>query len=38
MKIHLIVNVSKIVMYQKQIEEQKKISPSLVEIKRKSMR
>ena len=31
MKIHLVVNVSRIVMYQKQIEEQKKISPPLVE-------
>ena len=31
MKIHLVVNVSRIVMYQEQIEEQKKISPPLVE-------
>jgi len=35
MKIHLVVNVSRIVMYQEQIEEQKKISPPLVERERK---
>jgi len=32
MKIHLVVNVSRIKMYQKQIEEQKKIPSSLVKI------
>ena len=32
MKIHLVINVSRIKMYQKQIEEQKKIPPSLIEI------
>ena len=34
MKIHPVVNVSKIAIYQEQIEKQKKISPSLVEIDR----
>jgi len=34
MKIHPVVNVSRIAMYQKQIEGQKKISPSPVEIDR----
>jgi len=34
MKIHLVVYVSRIVIYQKQIEEQKKILPPLVEIDR----
>jgi len=32
MKIHPVVNVSRITMYQKQVEGQKKILPSLVEI------
>ena len=32
MKIHPVVNVSRIAMYQKQIEKQKKITPSPVEI------
>ena len=32
MKIHLVVNVSRIVLYQEQIEEQKKISSPLIEI------
>ena len=32
MKIYLVVNMSRIIMYQKQIEEQKKISLFLVEI------
>ena len=32
MKIYLVVNVSRIKMYQKQIEEQKKIPSSLVKI------
>ena len=35
MKIHSVVNVSRIVLYQKQIKEQKKIPPLLVEIDRK---
>jgi len=34
MKIHPVVNVSRIAMYQKQIEGQKKIPPSPVEIDR----
>ena len=34
MKTHLVVNISKIVIYQKQVEEQKKISPFPVEINR----
>ena len=34
MKIHLVVNVSRIVLYQKQVEEQKKIISPLVEINR----
>ena len=34
MKIHLVVNVSKIAMYQEQVEEQKKILPSLIKIDR----
>ena len=34
MKIHLVVNVSRITMYQKQVERQKKIPPPLVEINR----
>jgi len=34
MKIHLVVNMSRIAIYQEQIEKQKKISPSLVEIDR----
>ena len=34
MKIHLVVNVSRLVMYQEQMEGQKKISPFLVEIDR----
>ena len=33
-KIYLIVNVSRIILYQEQIKRQKKILPSLVEIKR----
>ena len=32
MKIHLVVNMGRIVLYQEQIEGQKKILPSLVEI------
>ena len=32
MKIHLVVNVSRIALYQEQIERQKKIPPPLVEI------
>ena len=32
MKIHLIVNMSRIALYQKQVERQKKIPPLLVEI------
>ena len=32
-KIHLVVNVSKIAIYQKQVERQKKILPLLVETK-----
>ena len=32
MKIHLVVNVSRIALYQEQIERQKKIPPLLVEI------
>ena len=35
MKIHPVVNVSRIVLYQKQIEEQKKILPPPVEIDKK---
>ena len=31
-KIHLVVNMSKIALYQEQVERQKKILPSLVEI------
>ena len=34
MKIHLVVNVSKIAIYQEQVEEQKKILPSLIKIDR----
>ena len=34
MKIHPVVNVSKITLYQEQIEGQKKIPPPLVEIDR----
>ena len=34
MKICPVVNVSKILLYQKQVEEQKKIPPSLIEINR----
>jgi len=34
MKIHLIVNVSRIVLYQEQAEGQKKIPSSLVKIER----
>ena len=34
LRIHLIVNVSRIVLYKKQVEEQKKILPPLVEIER----
>ena len=34
MKIHTMVNISRIVMYQKQVEEQKKTLPLLVEIDR----
>ena len=34
MKIYLVVNMSRIAMYQKQIERQKKIPPSPVEINR----
>ena len=34
MKIHLVVNLSRIVLYQKQVEEQKKIISPLVEINR----
>jgi len=34
MKIHPVVNMSRITMYQKQVERQKKIPPSLVEIDR----
>jgi len=34
MKIHLVVNVSRIVMYQKQIKRQKKILSPLIEIDR----
>ena len=35
MKIHLVVNISRIAWYQKQVEKQKKISFPLVEIKGK---
>ena len=35
LKIHLVVNMKKIVKYQEQVERQKKISPPSVEIKRK---
>jgi len=39
MKIYLVVNVSRIVIYQEQIEEQKKIPPLPVKIdKEKSMK
>jgi len=31
-KIYLVVNVSKIVLYQEQVEKQKKIPPPLVDI------
>jgi len=34
MKIHLVVNISRIATYQEQIERQKKILPPLVEIDR----
>ena len=34
MKIHLVVNISRIIMYQEQTERQKKILPLLVEIDR----
>jgi len=34
-KIHLVVNVSRIVIYQEQVKEQKKILSPLVEIDRK---
>jgi len=34
MKIHPVVNVSRIVLYQEQVEEQKKIPPLPVEINR----
>ena len=34
MKIHLVVNISRIAIYQEQIERQKKILPPLVEIDR----
>jgi len=34
LRIHLVVNVSRIVLYKKQVEGQKKILPSLVEIER----
>jgi len=34
MKIHPVVNVSRIAMYQKQVEGQKKIPPPSVEINR----
>jgi len=33
-KIHLVVNVSRIALYQEQVEEQKKIPPSPVKIDR----
>ena len=33
MKIYPVINISRIAMYQKQVEKQKKIPPSLVEIK-----
>ena len=33
MKIYPVVNVSRITMYQKQVEKQNKIPPSLIEIK-----
>ena len=33
-KIHLVVNVSRIMLYQKQVERQKNILPPPVEIKR----
>ena len=32
MKIHLMANISRIVLYQEQVERQKKILPHLVEI------
>ena len=38
MKIHLVVNVSRIAMYQKQVERQKKISSHLVEIDIKNIK
>ena len=34
MKIHLVVNISRIILYQEQIEEQKKIPPLPAEINR----
>jgi len=34
MKIYLVVNMSRIAIYQEYVEEQKKISPPLVEIDR----
>ena len=34
LRIHLVVNVSRIVLYKKQVEGQKKILPPLVEIER----
>jgi len=38
MKIHLMINVSRIAMYQEQVEGQKKISPPpLVEINRENI-
>ena len=37
LRIHLVVNVSRIVLYKKQIEEQKKILPPLVEIEREKV-
>jgi len=33
MKFYPVINISRIAMYQKQVEKQKKIPPSLVEIK-----
>ena len=36
-KLHLVVYVSRIVLYQEQVEQQKKISSSLVEIDRKKV-
>jgi len=37
MKVQLMVNVSRITIYQKQVERQKKTLPSLVEIDREKM-